>query len=156
MLTRLICLTVLFPAAVVISGCRLGSLSFRYHDDDHHGHGRARVTHVYAETGHVCSHGCHDHYWDGGRVVVVSGHRHGPGCGHHWSGSHWLVVRKGKAKRVYHDGHQGVVKVRHVHGPSCGCAYHGHHRKWVKVRTGHVHGPGCGHLYIEGRWTIRY
>jgi hypothetical protein len=40
----------------------------------------------------VCGHHCHEHYWDGGRVVVMKGHVHGPGCGHDWNGRYWISV----------------------------------------------------------------
>ena len=50
------------------------------------------TTHVHPRT--VCTHDCPDCYYDGSRVVVIKGHRHGPGCGHHWDGRNWVVVRK--------------------------------------------------------------
>lgn len=89
--------------ALVCAGCRLNSLSFSYHDDDYH-HRPHVVTRVH--TGHVCHSGCHDHYWDGGRVVVLSGHRHGPSCGHYWDGSHWSISAK------------HVTRVHKVHKPT--------------------------------------
>ncbi len=151
MLTRSIRLAVVASAIVVLSGCRLGSLSINYHDDDHHRYRPVRVTGVYAHAGHVCSQGCHDHYWDGTGIVVLSGHRHGSGCGHYWDGGHWIVTKvKVKSRRFK------VSKARHVHGPSCGHAYRDHNRKWIKIRKGHVHGSGCGHVFIEGRWTIHH
>ncbi len=52
--------------------------------------GRPRsVTRVPAR--HVCTQGCHHHYWNGSRLIDVRGHRHGPGCGHQWNGSYWIV-----------------------------------------------------------------
>ncbi len=98
--------------AVVCSGCRLNSLSIGYHDD---GYGHHRSTHVVTRihSGHICSSSCHDHYWDGGRVVVLSGHRHGPGCGHYWGGSRWVVGVKHVGK-VHLKTHK---KIRKLHKP---------------------------------------
>lgn len=50
------------------------------------------TTHVHPR--HVCTHDCPDCYYDGSRVVVIKGHRHGPGCGHHWDGRSWVAVRR--------------------------------------------------------------
>jgi hypothetical protein len=126
---------------LVSSGCSLGSISFHHHDD-RPVHSR-RVLH-----NHVCNRDCHDHYYDGQRVVVIRDrHRHGPECGHHWDGRHWMVVKKGKSK---------VRRHAHVHGDSCGCAFEPRGNKWVKIREGHVHSRHCGHVHKDGRWTIRH
>jgi hypothetical protein len=152
----LIRLTVLTPLALVCAGCSLGRLSFNYYDDDHHRYRPVRVARVH--TAHVCTYDCNEHYWDGASVVVLTGHRHGPHCGHSWDGAHWMIVREGKARRAHrrHARVARVARVAHVHGPSCGHVFHSHGRKWIKIKRGHAHGHDCGHVFIEGRWTIRF
>ncbi len=174
----------LFAAAglvLVFAGCRLSTLSLNYHEDTYD-HRPARVTYVEPHVSHVCTYDCHDHYYDGSRVVVLrSGHRHGRNCGHHWDGRFWIASKIRQARRRANDRHRGparvtevgrgsrrggqkvrvsgparVAKVRHVHGPSCGHVYKRNGHKWLKVKRGHVHGAGCGHAHIEGRWTIRF
>jgi hypothetical protein len=135
---------------ILASGCSGSSFSFGYHARP-----PVRVRHVHVHEDHVCHHGCHHHYWDGHRVVVLKGHRHGPGCGHYWDGEYWVVERKARTKLV-HPRKPKVVKTRHVHSASCGCVFDRRGHKWVKVSEGHVHGPHCGHIRIEGRWTIRH
>ncbi len=130
-------------------GCWPGHVSFSYHEDE-----PAHVVHVHRHTAHVCTHDCHDHHWDGEKVVVISGHRHGAGCGHHWDGSHWGVVKTTHVRRL-HRGPR-VVKVKHVHSASCGCVYDRPRHTWVRIKKRHVHSPGCGHVYVEGRWSIRF
>jgi hypothetical protein len=49
-----------------------------------------RPTTVVVEDRHSCHSGC-NHYHDGVRWVVVGNHRHGPGCGHHFSNNRWSV-----------------------------------------------------------------
>ncbi len=66
-------------------GCAHGSLSVGYYDEE-------PVRHRHART-YVRTHGCPDCYYDGDRIVVIRGHRHGPGCGHRWDGRHWVVDR---------------------------------------------------------------
>ena len=133
-------LTSLGVAVLAVVGCRLDSLSIGYHEDYHH------------QPVHVCGYDCHDHYWNGSRVVVLSrGHRHGSDCGHYWDGSHWAVARH---REVYAEPQK--VRVTHVHGDHCGCAYHPHEKRWVVVRQGHVHGRDCGHVFVKGRWTVRF
>ena len=138
---------------LVCLGCRGGSFSLNLYDYDPP---PVRVTHVHRHVDHVCSYDCHDHYWDGARVVVVSDHRHGHGCGHVWDGMHWVVVIKRRVNRAHHDHPTRVVKVKHAHGPSCGHVYHHHKHKWLKIKKRHVHGHHCGHVFIEGRWSIRH
>ena len=139
------------PAMLMLAlglGCRSGSVSFAYVDDHPT---RVRVYDVGA--GHICNHDCHDHYWDGGRIVVLkSGHRHHRGCGHVWDGSHW-VVGGSPAIRV-HRGPQRVSKAVHVHSAACGCAWDRRERVWVSLQRGHTHGRNCGHIYINGKWCL--
>lgn len=68
-------------------------------------HGGRRVI----RTGHVCTRDCHHHYWDGARLIEVRGHRHGPGCGHSWSGKYWIVARQ--AAPIPRGGRR-VIRVR--------------------------------------------
>ncbi len=88
-------------------------------------------------------------------------HRHGPGCGHHWDGRYWVVVRKDRYDddvhiHRAHEPPRKVIKVHDHHDSRCGCAWDHRKRVWIVVGEKHVHGPGCGHAYIEGRWTIRF
>lgn len=150
-------IALLGAGSLLVVGCLLSGCAVHYHDHDDH---PQRVVHV--KRSHVCGPGCHDHYWDGSRVLVIRGHRHGPGCGHDWDGRYWITVRKTPVHvhqepphRVIHEPPVRVSKVKHVHSERCGCVYHPHHRTWIIVESkGHVHGPGCGHFYIEGRWSI--
>jgi hypothetical protein len=54
-----------------------------------HDHPR-RATIVRVDEGHVCSGDC-DHYYHEGRYLVIRGHHHGPGCGHHLEGIRWVL-----------------------------------------------------------------
>ncbi len=56
---------------LAVAGCRISSFSLSAYDDDHHYHGRSHVTRVSIDAGHICTHDCHDHYWNGSRVVVL-------------------------------------------------------------------------------------
>lgn len=159
----------LFPAAMCL-GCSDGSLSLAYHDyrpvvEPAH----VSSVHVdiverpHVRVTHVCTRDCHNHYWDGAKLVVLTqSHHHGPNCGHHWSGKRWLVVaargaHHGRVHTTHVRGPRGrSLHVRHVHGPRCGCAFDRHHKKWVVIGTGHVHRRGCGHVFISGRWSIRH
>ncbi len=121
------------------TGCGDGSFSFDYFDDDRPR--RARVVHV--DTGHHCGPGC-EHFYDGGRYVVIQGHRHGPGCGHLLEGPHWIVVQRSAPVATH---------VEHV------CSYDCHHHYWdggrlVVIQGRHRHGPGCGHAFDGRRWLV--
>jgi len=148
--------------ALAVTGCFGKSMSFSYYEPDH-----VRVKRVYLPSHHVCSHRCHEHYWDGRGVVVLRGHRHGPGCGHHWDGGYWKGIRKGNVKKIHPRHRRGVVKKGHVHGPGCG--HHWDGRYWKKahkgkvkkdhtrrgrgvIKKGHVHGAGCGHHWDGRKW----
>ncbi|MCH8243948.1 MAG: hypothetical protein IH897_15240 [Planctomycetes bacterium] len=112
--------------AVVLAfatGCRLRSLSISAYDHDRHGYAHGEVVHhdyvhhepasvrVYTRRGHVCGFDCHDHYWNGVKLLVLDGgHRHGPHCGHHWSGSRWTLVAKKAGKSHHHKG--AKIKIR--------------------------------------------
>ena len=151
MMSRSVWLISLASVVVICAGCRLRSISFSHYEDR-----PVRVTHVHTAPRHICTHDCHEHYWDGARLVVITGgHHHGATCGHVWNGTHWVVVRKARVSRV-HVVPRKVVRVQHVHGSACGCAFDRRGHKWIKLRKGHVHRRGCGHVHVEGRWTIRF
>jgi hypothetical protein len=179
----------LLPGSMLIlagAACNGGSLSFSYHDQR-----PARTRHVHRT--HVCTEACHHHYYNGTRVVVLDGHRHGPGCGHLWNGTHWIIVRDTPSHaRVahictqachhhYHDGTRLVVLKGHRHGPGCGhvwsgrhwvvarktprhapvahvctqaCHHHYHNGTKLVVLKGHRHGPGCGHRWTGKHWVL--
>ena len=118
---------------ILVAGCNGGSLSFAYHD-----HEPAHPRHV--DRVHVCTPDCHHHYHDGTRLVVLKGHRHGPGCGHVWTGKRWVVARKVPTRHV-----------RHVCTPDC--HHHYHDGTKVVVLKGHRHGPGCGHKWNGKHWV---
>ncbi len=143
-------------------GCHGGSFALHVQEER-----PARVRHVHRS--HVCTQACHDHYYDGARVVVIGGgHRHGPDCGHHWDGHYWVVVRRSHPHRRaphvcsrdchhhYYDGAKLVViGGGHRHGRSCGHHWDGHH--WVVVRKSHprkrvrhVCTRECHHHYHDG------
>ena len=52
--------------------------------------------------GHTCTRACDHHFWDGARLVILTGHRHFRGCGHKWSGHRWVSTGKIKANRGHH------------------------------------------------------
>ena len=94
---------------------------------------------------HVCTLSCHDHYYDhdGRKVVIQSTHRHGSDCGHHWSGSRWLLVASTGLKPV----------LGHVCTRSC----HNHYylgEKLVVIKGNHRHQDNCGHRWTGKRWVI--
>lgn len=89
MSTRSIGLLALSTVVAAFAGCRIKSFSmsagdrgaYEHYDYDHHDY---------------------DHYAPRPapvRVYVNDSHHHGSGCGHHWSGSTWIVVaeRKGNS-----------------------------------------------------------
>ncbi|GEM_PF-2303260 len=135
---------------VIAAGCEDGAVSFNYNRYER----QPRVEHrvVYVPETHVCGHGCHDHVYDGGRVVVVGGHRHGPGCGHDYDGHHWVIV--GKARAVHVDREPAhVARVETV--PSGAVrVYSPRRRIWIDIDAGHRHGPHCGHVHRDGRWCV--
>jgi len=122
--------------AVVVSGCGGEQVSVRWGDPPP----RRRV--VYVEETHICTRLCHDHYWNGSRVVVLSGHRHYDGCGHVFRGGRWIVVA----------GHGDRVRVTEVHRCTRRCSNHYWTGGKMVVLTGHRHGPGCGHFFSNSRW----
>ena len=122
--------TFLSATALLWAGCERASFRFSYYDD--------HPVHV----SHVCSEHCYDHCYDGGRVVVIRGHRHGHDCGHFWDGRHWVIVRAGL------HPHHGA----HVCSPSCHHHYYDGAR--LVVLDGHRHRPGCGHEW-DGRFWVR-
>ncbi|MFQ5494377.1 MAG: hypothetical protein ACE5EX_03255, partial [Phycisphaerae bacterium] len=125
-------------AGLLTTGCHFSLVSA---DRGHH----RRVTYVHVPATHVCSYGCENHCWDGDRVVVLSDHHHGPGCGHRWDGAHWVLAAR--------------VGVTHVHAPRVHvCAHDCHDHYWNGVTlvalTGHHHGPGCGHHWNGKYWVL--
>lgn len=181
MSTRPLTLVAVTGLVLVFAGCRLSTLSLNYHEDSYD-HRPTHVTYVEPHVSHVCTHDCHDHFYDGSRVVVLrNGHRHGHDCGHHWDGRFWIAAKVHVTRRRANVGHNRparvseirhgaarrragnhagrparVAKVKHVHGPSCGHVYRQSGHKWLKVQHGHVHGAGCGHVHLNGRWSIRF
>ncbi len=153
MLTRSKSLLPLATVVLACLACRGGSFSLNFHDYDPR---PVRVTHVRERHVHVCTRDCHEHYWNDGALVVISGHRHSSRCGHHWDGGRWVVVKRRNVRHGHDDHPRRVTKVTHIHNPSCGHVYHRHNRKWIKIKRSHAHKPGCGHVYVEGRWTIRF
>ena len=128
MFARYVRFIALGSVTLAVAGCRISSFSMSAYDDDHHYRGRSHVTRVYTDAGHICTHDCHDHYWNGSRVVVLSGgHRHGPGCGHHWGGKRWVVMSK-------HGHGHSKVKVKHGRGHSKVKVNHGHGHSEVRVK----------------------
>jgi hypothetical protein len=130
---------------VVLSGHRHGpGCGHHFYDGrwvvfDDHG------DHVHVSSSHICNHNCHDHYWDGNRVVVLSGHRHGPGCGHYFHDGHWTLS-------VSLGGGGVQLGASHI----CSSACHDHYwngAKYISV-SGHRHGPGCGHVFSKNRWVM--
>ncbi|MEK6798716.1 MAG: hypothetical protein AABZ12_07115 [Planctomycetota bacterium] len=112
--------------------------------------------HLRVAAGHVCTPGCHEHYWDGSSVVVLRGHRHTPGCGHAFEGGRWIIVA-GTPVRVQKAPAQEVRVVR-IPPPPGHVNLHVYDRsgsKWIRLKAGHVHGPSCGHLLVEGHWCLR-
>ncbi len=181
----------LFPLA---AGCDGGGFALEYHD-------HRPPPPVYVEPVHVCTHECHHHYWDGGKLVVLKGHRHGPGCGHVFEGGHWVLFSAGsghlhvdagpvhicthECHHHFWDGGKLVVLKGHRHGPGCGhhfdgrhwvvvagrpdhlhveagpvhiCTHDCHHHYWdgtkLVMLKGHRHGPGCGHVFKDSRWVL--
>ena len=58
-----------------------------------------RCIRITTTTTHVCTPDCHEHYYDGEKLVILRGHRHGPGCGHVWNGKYWVPGQKRKVLR---------------------------------------------------------
>ena len=102
MAPRLFRCAALLAVLAVCVGCRIGRVSLSVYDDPHH-YRPVHVTRVHVPAAHVCTYDCHEHYWDGAGVVVIAGgHHHSPDCGHHWNGSHWVVLKRHSAKRIHH------------------------------------------------------
>ena len=103
---------------------------FDYDDDDYDDA-------VVIERTHVCTRGCNHHFYNGSRVVVLRGHRHGPRCGHVWDGRYWI------------RGPRRAVRTRHVCTRRCNHFWNG--SRLINIR-GHRHGPGCGHNWNGTYW----
>ncbi len=106
---------------------------FEYDDDDYED--------VVIEHRHVCTDACFNHYYNGNRVVVIRGHRHGPNCGHRFNGRYWI-----RGKRVRRGN------VRHVCTRNCNNhVYQG--GRLITVR-GHQHNRRCGHVWNGTYWVV--
>ncbi len=91
---------------------------------------------------HVCTRECHHHCYDGTRLVVLKGHRHGRGCGHRWNGTHWLM------------GGKVPTRTRVAHVCTRACHHHYHNGTKLVVLKGHRHGRNCGHSWSGKRWIL--
>ena len=111
MFTRLIGILALVPIALICVGCERASVAFNYYDDHPRPVHVARVVH--APPPIVVVDDCPDCYWDGTRVVVIAGHRHGPGCGHIIDGDRWVVVRGAHVVPAHRPAR--VTRVRPIH-----------------------------------------
>lgn len=121
------------PLGLLFAGCWGGHLSVEYRED--------RPTRRHREGVHVCSRSCHHHYYDDGRYVILKGHRHRDGCGHHWNGTHWVVRHSGSRRH----------SARHVCSRSC--HHHYHDGSKLIVLDGHRHRPDCGHRWDGTYWV---
>jgi len=66
---------------------------------------REVVQYDYVEPAHVCTAGCHDHYYVDQNVIYVTGHRHSVHCGHYWDGHCWRMNRDARLNpRPYSSG----------------------------------------------------
>lgn len=116
---------------------------------------------------HICTPHCHDHYYDGERMIYIKGdHRHGPGCGHTWNGTYWvrsnvvptpsIHVCTRQCEDHYFDGQRLVTIRGHRHGPNCGHMWNGRH--WVDavdtLGPSHVCTRGCTDHYYDGQRYI--
>jgi len=90
---------------------------------------------------HICNDGCFNHYYNGNRVVVLRGHRHGPDCGHRFNGRYWI-----RGKRVRRGN------VRHVCTRNC----NNHVFQGGRLITlrGHQHNRRCGHVWNGNHWVV--
>lgn len=126
--------------AVLLPACQEGAVSLHYHDQAPRP-APVRTVHV----SHICTRDCHEHFYDGGRVVAVVGHRHGPGCGHEWSGKYWVL-----SGRVSVSPRPSAA----VHVCSRDCHEHYYDGRAVVTIVGHRHGPGCGHAWDGRHWVV--
>lgn len=127
------------PAATagLAAGCQSGSFSLHIREE--------RPAPVrYVQHSHVCTRNCHDHYYDGTRVVIISGrHHHGPHCGHYWDGHYWVLVRRTEPREPVH----------HVCTRGCHRHYYDGARL-ITIRSSHRHGRGCGHRWDGRHWVL--
>ena len=119
-----------------LSGCHGGGFAISF-DDSHH---RSPRRHHYDEPSHVCVRGCNHHYYNGSRLVSLRGHRHRSGCGHHWSGTYWVV-----AASLAH-------RHRDAHVCSRSCHHHYYNGTSLVSLRNHRHGSGCGHSWSGTFW----
>lgn len=118
-------LYLLAALTLTMTGCYSGYLSMGLHDDDYgHHRYRNRARHrdrnrdrhhnrvvAFNLPNHVCTHDCHDHFWNGDRYVRIrEKHHHGRKCGHHWNGKSW-IIRKIVRDHDY-DHHKIKIKKR--------------------------------------------
>ena len=149
-------LTILSCIAVAVSMCGCGNNNdrrVRDRDDDRRYYDRDDDDFEYdddfddddyedvvIEQRHICTDACHNHFYNGNRVVVIRGHRHGPNCGHRFSGRYW--IRGQRPRRA---------SVRHVCTRNC----HNHVFRGGRLVTirGHQHDRRCGHIWNGQYWV---
>lgn len=101
---------------------------------------------------HVCDHTCYNHVYNGSKVVVLRNHRHGPSCGHVWSGRHWSAV--GKPSHAVNVSY--TSSYRNSHQCDRQCDQHFWNGSRLIKLNNHKHGYGCGHQFKNNRWEISF
>lgn len=152
------------------------------HDRDRGRYDRDRDDHRrgIGHTSHVCSRSCHDHFFDGAKLVYLKGHHHSPNCGHYWNGKHWVLgSRKGRSDvrhgPVHRDDANRPVRLgdqdrgqrvgnsrgrapsraaSDQHLCSRGCDDHYFNGSRLIYIKGHQHGPTCGHRWDGRHWVM--
>jgi len=130
-------LYLLAALTLTMIGCHGGHFSVGLYDDDygHHRSNRYRDRHhdrhhnrvvAFRLPDHVCTHDCHDHYWNGDHYVRIrERHHHGRDCGHHWNGKSWIIRKILRNHDRDHDhGHHKIKIKKRKRGHH---DHHGHH-----------------------------
>lgn len=108
--TRILGLSGSAAIGLMCVGCSAGA-SVSYYDEDR----PKQLTLVSFDAGHVCTGDC-DHYFEEGRTYRVRhGHVHGPGCGHHFDGTRWILAVSTTAAPTIHEGHICTGDCSHDH-----------------------------------------